>query len=164
MSAAIAGARVARFADGREIAVWSREAVALRLVDAARTLKSLPATGCFPQRLAARWPAVVRSFWEVWNALDGESARRRYAEARHEEQQGRVAPSAAAIDAMDEALSWIGCLTDRRYARVLWALALGLKPGRVGREMGITRQTVVVWQRGALEHIVRRLNGQPLSV
>lgn len=161
MSAATVGARVARFADGREVAVWSREAVALRLAEAARTLKALPDTGCFPQRLAARWPAVVRGFWEVWNALDGELARQRYAEARHEEQLGRAAPRAAAIDAMDEALSWIGWLDDRRHARVLWALALGLKPGRVGREMGITRQTVSVWQRNGLELIVQRLNAQP---
>jgi hypothetical protein len=163
MSAAIAGARVARFADGREEAVWSREAVALRLADAARTLKALPATDCFPQRLAARWPAVVRGLWEVWNALDGESARRRYAEGRHEGQIGRAVPGAAAIDAMDEALSWIGWLEDRRHARALWALALGLKPGRVGRELGVTRQTVAVWQRDALELIARRLNAQPLS-
>lgn len=164
MSRSNEGARVAQLADGRQVAAWSREAVAERLASAAGTLRALPAAGCFPRGLAAHWPEPIRGFWEVWNALDGEAGRQRYTEARHARAARPAAPSAAAIDAMDEALSWIGWLTDRRYARVLWALALGLKPGRVGREMGITRQTVVVWQRGALEHIVRRLNGQPLSV
>ena len=155
MSGARNGARVARLADGQVATAWSREVVALRLQDAARTLKALPAADCFPKGLAARWPEVVRGFWEVWNALEGETARRGYARERH---RAAAAPSASAIDAMDEALGWLAWIPDRRHCRALWALALGLKPGRVARELGVSRQTVGAWQRGALEGLAQRLN------
>lgn len=145
----------ARLADGQVVAAWSREAVAERLADAARTLKALPAKGCFPQVLGARWPAVVRGFWEVWNALEDAAARRDYARERH---RAQAVPSAAAIDAMDEALGWLGWIEDRRHLRAAWALALGVKPGRVAQELGVSRQTVNVWQRGVLERIARQLN------
>jgi hypothetical protein len=133
--------------------------VAERLAAAARTLRALPATGCFPRGLAARWPEPVRGFWEVWNALDGADERRRYAEARHAKASRPVAPSAAAIDAMDEALRWLAWIEDRRQVRLLWALALGVKPGRLARELGVSRQTVAVWRRAALERLACRLNG-----
>lgn len=155
MRAEGAGPLRAELADGRVVTAWSRAAVAERLADAARTLKALPAQGCFPRALGARWPAVVRGFWEVWNAMEDADARRDYAASRH---RTPAAPSAAAIDAMDEALAWLGWVEDRRHVRAAWALALGVKPGRVARELGVSRQTVSVWQRGVLERIARRLN------
>ncbi len=162
MNATLEGARVAQLADGRLVAAWSRQAVADRLADAARTLKALPAAGCFPGGLAARWPEIVRGFWEVWNALDGGPARRRYAEARNRDQsQARPRPSAAAIDAMDEALTWLAWVPDRRHVRATWALALGLRPGRVAQELGVSRQTLATWHRASLEAIVQQLNRQP---
>jgi hypothetical protein len=158
MSATLDGARRAHFADGRQVAAWSREAVAERLAAAARTLRALPATGCFPRGLAASWPEPVRGFWEVWNALEGEADRQRYTESRHAPAARPAAPSAAAIDAMDEALRWLAWIEDRRQVRLLWGLALGVKPGRLARELGVSRQTVAVWRRAALERLAVRLN------
>jgi len=158
MSATLDGARRARFADGRQVAAWSRDAVAERLAEAARTLRALPATGCFPRGLAAYWPEPVRGFWEVWNALEGEADRQRYAESRLARAARPAAPSAAAIDAMDEALRWLAWIEDRRQVRLLWGLALGVKPGRLARELGVSRQTVAVWRRAALERVACRLN------
>jgi len=158
MSRSNEGARVAQLADGRQVAAWSREAVAERLASAARTLRALPAAGCFPRGLAAHWPEPIRGFWEVWNALDGEAGRQRYTEARHARAARPAAPSAAAIDAMDEALRWLSWIEDRRQVRLLWGLALGVKPGRIARELGVSRQTAAVWRRAALERLAGRLN------
>lgn len=145
----------ARLADGRTLVAWSRESVAERLEDAARTLKALPATGCFPSSRTTRWPEVVRGFWEIWNALEGAAARRRYAESRN---RRVAAPSAEAIDAMDETLSWLGWIEDRRKVRVLWGRAAGIRGTLLARELGVHRQTVTAWHREALETIARRLN------
>ena len=60
---------------------------------------------------------------------------------------------------MDEALGWLAWIEDRRQVRLLWALALGVKPGRLAREFGVSRQTLAVWRRAALERLVGRLNG-----
>lgn len=155
MSGVLQGARRATLADGRPVTAWSREAVAQRLAEAARTLKALPAAGCFPRGLGARWPEVVRGFWEVWNALEGEAGRRRFAAERNHRP---ATPGAAAIDAMDEALGWLGWLEDRRHARLLWGLALGARPGRLAQELGVSRQTAHAWSRQALERIALRLN------
>lgn len=145
----------ATMAGGRELEFWTRDAVTERLSDAARTLKALPASGCFPQNGAIYWPEVVRGFWEVWNALDDADSRKRYAEDRN---YVRVPPRAAAIDKMDEALRWLAWVADRRHVRVLWASAIGVKPGRLAREMGVSRELVRIWRRQALDQIVCRLN------
>lgn len=152
------GGALYRMSDGTSQEAWSREAVAERLEEAARTLKSLPARGCFPQGLSARWPEPVRSFWETWNALPDRGARKRYSEARLE---NRSVPGAAAIDRMDEALAWLTWVPERRKVRVLWARALGVRPTVLARTLGCHRDTVTVWQRQGLEAIARRLNEDP---
>lgn len=146
---------IATLGGGQSIEYWTRDAVMDRLAAAARTLKALPGAGCFPHSGAAWWPEVVRGFWEVWNALDDADSRRRYASDRN---QTRAQPSARAITAMDEALRWIGWVPDRRHCRVLWGAALGVKPGRLAREMGVSREIIRVWRTVALDQIVRRLN------
>lgn len=146
---------VARLPDGQTVAYWTAEAVWQRLQEAARTLKALPATGCFPHNGAIWWPDVVRSFWDIWNSLDDDDSRKRYADDRN---RAKVAPLPSAITAMDEALRWLGWIQDRRQIRALWGLALGARPGRVARELGVHRSTLAGWKREALDRIVRRLN------
>lgn len=147
-----------RMADGSRVEAWSREAVAERLEEAARTLKALPAGGCFPQGLGARWPEPVRSFWETWNALPDRAARERDAAERNDRP---AVPSAGAIDRMDETLAWLAWVPERRKVRVLWARALGVRPTTLARTLGCHRDTVTAWQRQGLEAIARRLNAGP---
>ncbi len=155
----MSGARDYRLPDGSRQQVWSRDAVAERLEEAARTLKSLPTKGCFPKGLAAQWPEVVRGFWETWNALPDQGARRSFAEDRL---AAVVIPSAAAIDRMDQTLGWLCWIGERRKVRVLWARALGVRPTLLARSLGCHRDTVTAWQRQGLEQIARRLNdGEP---
>ncbi len=145
---------IATLADGSTVSFWTREAVLDRLQEAARTLKALPAHGCFPGSNKAAWPEVVRSFWEVWNVLDDGGRTRLGRERNHV----RPRPSSQAIDQMDEALTWLGCVPDRRHVRVLWGRALGVRTGRLAQEFGVNRDTIRVWRDAALDQIVRRLN------
>lgn len=144
----------ATLADGSTVSFWTREAVLDRLQEAARTLKALPAHGCFPGGNKAAWPEVVRSFWEVWNVLDDGGRTRLGRERNHV----RPRPSSQAIDQMDEALTWLAWVRDRRHVRVLWGLALGLKPGRLAQEAGVHRSTIASWKSEALAAIVQQLN------
>lgn len=141
--------------NGQTLAYWDRDAVMERLAEAARTLKAMPGTGCFPHNGSAWWPEVIRGFWEVWNVLEGPETRRQYAEERN---YVRLPPRAAAIDRMDQSLRWLNWVDDRRQVRVLWALALGIKPGRLRVEMGVSREMIRIWKHRALDQIVCRLN------
>jgi Domain of unknown function (DUF6362) len=113
---------------------WDKEAVALRLEEAADVLARLP-----EQR--------VPGFYDLWPKLVGEPC-----------QHGR--PAAAApetIDRADEALGWLMWL-EPEERRLVWLRAEGVPWKRIAHWLGIGRTTA--WQRWstALLKVVVRLN------
>ncbi len=145
-------ALAARLSDGQQVTFWTAEAVMERIEEAADTLRKLP--GGVDAGVYSGWPDIVRGFWEVWNSLD-EEGRKAMERERHE---ARGRPTSHKIDEMDEALSWL-LWVDPRKRRVLWASAIGIGTGKLGRQMRVNRETIRRWKRQGLHQIVGRLNG-----
>jgi hypothetical protein len=119
---------------------WTLRLVAERLEGAADVLDRLP-----PERHRTRhssWPRVIPPADAI---------------VRSGERSRTPAPSAEAIDRMDEALGWLGWLEpDER--RIVWMRAEGLPWKRITHRLGIGRTTA--WHRWttALLKITTRLN------
>lgn len=145
----------ATLANGQQLAYWTRDAVWERLQEAARTLAIMPIQGALPGRMKSLMPNTIPSFWEAMNSMTPEE-REQWIEERNRGQRARPLP--AAVDRMDEVLRWMAAVSEARQRQVTWALALGLKPGRIARELGVHRETVRLWKHQTLDQIVRRLN------
>lgn len=145
----------ARLPDGQTVPYWTAEAVWQRLQEAARTLSIMPIQGALPGRMRSLMPNTIPSFWEAMNSMSPEE-REQWIEERNRGQRARPLP--AAVDRMDEALAWMAAVEPVQHRQAMWALALGMKPGRVARELGVHRETLRLWKRTVLDQIVRRLN------
>jgi Domain of unknown function (DUF6362) len=113
---------------------WDKQAVAMRLGEAADVLARLP-------------EERVYGFYDLWPRLVGEPCR-------------CARPAAAApeaIDRMDEALRWL-CWLDPDERQLVWLRAEGMPWKRITLRLGIGRTTA--WQHWtmALLKIATRLN------
>jgi flavin-binding protein dodecin len=120
---------------------WTPEMVQARLVEAADTLRRLPAVKV--QGYFSTWPPIVRDFWEAfgWNDV--------------EVRLGPPAPDA--IDRMDETLQWLRWL-EPDETRLVWLRAEGVRWKLISARFGIGRTTAWYRWSGALAKIAARLN------
>lgn len=145
--------------------IWAPEDVRLRLEEAGRTLMSLPVPkGAFPRDARSNWPDVVRGYEDAFAALIGASDAQKgdFAEGYN---RVRLAPSAAAVGRMDEALDWLWRIDDVRKRRLCLCRAL-IHPvsGRhivsyrkLGRMFGLHHETMRAWHDRALAQIATAL-------
>ena len=122
---------------------WTASLVAERLEEAAETLERLPQVKV--KGYATSWPPVVHEYWEAfgWGEI-----------------KVRLGPpSAAAIDRMDEALTWLRWL-EPDAALVAWLRACNVPWKSLTWRVGMGRTKA--WQAwvAALAVIAARLNGQ----
>ena len=107
---------------------WTPEAVKARLEEAARTLRRLPGGEGYPREYGSNWPEIVRTAWEVLEAMEGLRETHKFVgddgEVRSERRmvpfKPRPAPALAAeITRMDEAFVWLVWVTDAGEIRRL---------------------------------------------
>lgn len=132
-------------ADGTEVEYHTAETVKLRMEEAADTLKRLRVHGLRPSEHRTHWPEVVQDFWEAYGSKD--------------EEPKLGAPRPAAIDRMDEAMTWLFQIQSAQARGVVWGKACGLSTRRMARILGISRHYVDRLYNDALENVVRRVNG-----
>jgi len=150
---------------GLDTQIWTPEDVRLRLEEAGRTLMSLPLPkGAFPRDDRSNWPDIVRGYEDAFAALIGasESVKGDFADGHN---RVRVAPGAAAVGRMDEALDWLWRIDDVRKGRLCLCRAL-IHPvsGRhvvsyrkLGRMFGLHHETMRAWHDRALAQIAKAL-------
>lgn len=126
---------------------WTPSMVEDRMVEAADTLRRLPDTRV--RGYASTWPPVVHEFWE---AFGWDEARVR-----------RGPPSAAAIDRMDAALTWLRWL-DPDDARIVWLRASGERWKSICWKVGMARAAAHEHWLYALCVIAWRLNQRPIAI
>lgn len=120
---------------------WTVELVEAMLCEAADTLRRLP--GHRPKGFFSTMPTPVRSLQEL---LDAEPA-----------PSSRLPAGAAAIDRLDQVLTWSRWL-DEEQTRVVWARALGVPWRPLCRRLGCGRTKAWrIWVT-ALVVIKARLN------
>ena len=125
---------------------WTPCLVEVRLTEAADTLRRLPERS--ENRYRSTWPPIYGGCCKA-NALRRKSTR-------------SSPPAAAAIDRMDAALAWLGCL-DRRDQQIVWRRASGCPWKTISREQTIDRTTAWRHWTSALIGIAARLNAGQLS-
>lgn len=124
--------------------MWTGDQVALRLEEAADTLRRLPdAEAKFRLGLRSAWPDVVR---EAVAAQEAAGPRVRLGP-----------PSPGAIDRLEVTIGWLSLLTAAQR-RIAWALASGISAARLARMIGCHRNTVANRQAAALRIIAGHLN------
>ena len=154
-----------------EFDIWTPEDVRLRLEEAGQTLMALPVPkGAFPRDDRSNWPDVVRGYEDAFAALIGasDSMKGDFAEDRN---RVRLAPGAAVIGRMDEALDWLWALDDVRKRRICLCRAL-IHPvsGRhivsyrkLGRMFGLHHETMQAWHARVLAQIATELTEQRVA-
>lgn len=119
---------------------WDPETIKAMLKEAADTLRRLPRAHA--RARLSRWPDVVRSSVETFG---GETGRTRLA-----------APSPAAIDRLDETLTWMfACTPEQR--KVIWARACGVPWRRLEDIDGRSHVTLRRIEDSGLREIYKRL-------
>lgn len=124
---------------------WTPSLVEERMVEAADTLKRLPeerVRGYF-----STWPPIIHDYWEAFG--------------RHDVKLRRPWPSPAAIDRMDETMTWLVWL-DPTEARIVWLRASGERWKEVCWKVGLARTAANQHWMYALCVIAWRLNGRRL--
>ena len=124
---------------------WTASLVEERMVEAADTLRRLPEERV--QGYFSTWPPVIRDYWEAFG--------------REDVRLRRGPPSAAAIDRMDEAMTWLAWL-DPAEARIVWLRASGERWKTVCWKVGLARTAAHQHWMYALCVISWRLNGRRL--
>lgn len=124
---------------------WTALLVEDRLEEAADTLSRLPdehVRGYF-----STWPPVIRDYWEAFG--------------REDVRLRRGPPSPAAIDRMDETMTWLRWL-EPDDARLVWARAEGLPWKSACYRFGLSR--AAIWRHwvASLQLISIFLNGHPV--
>jgi len=128
---------------------WTALVVAGRLREAADTLRRLPLD--HPgRRMTSSWPDIVRSFKDLRRpGLDGPT---------------RVAPSAPAIDRMDEVLlEWLPWL-EGEEVKILWGWMANIPAAPVARRLGISRSTLHRRRAAILKKLAVLLNARGRAV
>jgi hypothetical protein len=133
--------------------LWTALLVADRLREAAETLARLPLN--HPGRqMSSSWPDIVRSFKEL----------KRYTDPG----RPRIAPSAAAIDRMDEViLRWLPRLTGEgagEDVRLLWSWMGKIPAEHLARKLGISRSTLNRRRGAALKKLAVLLNADQVPL
>ena len=125
---------------------WTPLRVEERLVEAAEVLSHLPEPRV--QGFFSTWPPVVHEFWEAfgWN----------------ETKVLRPWPSPAAIDRMDETMTWLAWL-EPAEAKIVWLRASGERWKAICWKVGLARTAAHQNWLYALCVIAWRLNGRRLS-
>lgn len=90
---------VVRLTDGREVTFFSTDYVEARLRSAGRTLKMIPATGCWPARFRSCWPEVVRTFEDAYGW--------------HEADEVQLRPTMRQLNELEQVLGWLPLLSRR---------------------------------------------------
>lgn len=124
---------------------WTPLLVEEQLAEAAEVLKRLP--NVTVQGYASTWPPYVREYWES-NGTAEVTLR-------------RPPPSAASIDRMDQALTWLRWL-DAIDAKIVWLRANGDRWRMVCGTVGLSRATAHRHWMFALCVIAWRLNGRQM--
>lgn len=124
---------------------WTPLRVEERLVEAADVLCHLPEPKV--QGFFSTWPPVVHEFWEAFGWHDARLLRPR--------------PSPAAIDRMDETMTWLAWL-EPREAKIVWLRASGERWKAICWKMGLARTAAHQHWMFALCVIAWRLNGRRL--
>ncbi|MGB0748931.1 MAG: DUF6362 family protein [Magnetospiraceae bacterium] len=134
--------------------LWDRDAVRVRVEEAVDSLRRLPMPkGSRPRGMFTAWPDHVSESFDQWVGYN-----------RHEVASRPAAPSARAIQRMDETLEWLRWIedADRRKTLVMacWAQRDGrmMSLRRIGKAMGISHQTAANWRDDALDSIAKKLN------
>jgi len=124
---------------------WTPLRVEERLVEAADVLRHLPEPKV--QGFFSTWPPVVHEFWE---AFGWETPKLR-----------RPPPSPAAIDRMDETLTWLAWL-DTLDAKIVWLRASGERWKAICWKVGLHRSAAHEHWLYALCVIAWRLEGRTI--
>jgi hypothetical protein len=124
---------------------WTPLLVEEQLAEAAEVLKRLP--NVTVQGYASTWPPYVREYWESYGTA--------------EVTLRRPPPSAASIDRMDQALTWLRWL-DAIDAKIVWLRANGDRWRMVCGTVGLSRATAHRHWMFALCVIAWRLNGRQM--
>jgi hypothetical protein len=119
---------------------WDGKMVALRLEEAAATLKRLPEKKI--QQLQAHWPETI----PTWADYGDEKTKMRL-----------TPPSPDAIDRMDETLAWLSWL-EPDQVRLVWARAERIPWKLIMRQFGRARSTLSAWWMAALCQVAGILN------
>lgn len=133
--------------------MWTALMVADRLREAAETLGRLPFN--HPgRRMSSSWPDIVRSFKDLKGFTDPA--------------RPRMAPSAAAIDRMDEViLRWLPRLTGEgagEDVKLLWTWMAKIPSEHMARKLGVSRSTLSRRRSAALKKLAVLLNSDRVSV
>lgn len=124
--------------------LWTAEAVAARLEEAAQALRRLPRPKEI-RHLKGRWslwPEVVRQASEAYGYGEPERV--------------VIPPSAREIDRMDEAVVWLLWL-EKREAKLVWLRCSGIAWRDLEYVFHRNTRTLQRWYRGALETVALRL-------
>ena len=148
-------ARTATLRDGSRITLYSAHYVKERLEQACRTLQRLPMPRHGrPREFGNYWPDTILDFWAMWNALDQDEKDEREKDLN----RTRIWATPQQITEMDEALTWLNYILDPRHRRVVFARALGIRPSKLTKKLGVCRTTIFYWQQSAVGQIVVALN------
>lgn len=123
---------------------WTASMVEERMAEAALVLRRLPEERV--QGYFSTWPEVVRDFWDAFGWHDAVLRAPR--------------PSPAAIDRMDEAMTWLRWL-DPVDAKIVWERAANTRWKPICHRFGMTRATAWRHWVAGLTLIAARLNGRP---
>lgn len=135
------------------VEVWTALLVADRLREAAETLGRLPLN--HPgRRMSSSWPDIVRSFKDLKGFTDPA--------------RPRIAPSAQAIDRMDEViLRWLPRLTGEgagEEVKLLWTWMAKIPAEHTARKLGMSRSTLTRRRGAALKKLAVLLNSDRIPL
>lgn len=116
-----------------------------RIREAVETLRRMrfPA-GAVPAGYGSGWPEVIQDYWEVY--------------AMHAPRLSRFAPGPTAIRRMDEAMRWFYMVENARHRKALLLRSIPLSARRVGKILGVQKDTAIRWENQAVASIEARLN------
>ena len=148
---------VLRFADGSERAVYTQGYVAVRLKEAAATLRLIPVGARDrPRGHLSSMPEPVRDYWDTRNSLHPDEVER----FDDDENRTRSRPTARRVSRMWEAVMWMYLIQWPRNRNVVWAVASGFSYRKVARVDGRSHSMIrYVWQ-GACDEIAAALNAE----
>lgn len=152
--------------DGSVVTLWTPEGIEERLKDAMATLRRLP----FPKHGAppqdrSHWPEIVRDAVDRagW-IIDASPEHLREMEV--DRNHTRIIPSIAQTRDMDEALTWLHLIRDRRHRKIVFARSHRHEESgrhmtsyaKLGRVMSVHPVTLKRWYRSGIKAISQGLN------